>query len=147
MGKTMTHLCVPIFVTELGKARRAVATAAEAGADMVELRIDKLTDDSVLPVLLKEKLLPVIVTCRPVTEGGFSELGAGDRARQLIVAADHLADYVDIELQTLRELDLKSRSTIETLNLLTHTRLIVSSHDFSGRPEKLYNIVRDLKDR
>ena len=36
----MTHLCVPIFVTELEKARRDIAAALAAGADLVELRID-----------------------------------------------------------------------------------------------------------
>ena len=33
----MTHLCVPIFVTDLAMARRDIAAAAAAGADLVEL--------------------------------------------------------------------------------------------------------------
>ena len=36
----MTHLCVPIFVTELAKARAGIAAGGRGRADLVDLRID-----------------------------------------------------------------------------------------------------------
>ena len=39
----MTLLCVAIFLRDDAQARRDIALAAEAGADIVELRIDALT--------------------------------------------------------------------------------------------------------
>jgi hypothetical protein len=40
----MTYLCIAIFVSDEAQARRDIAVAAEAGADMVELRIDEVAD-------------------------------------------------------------------------------------------------------
>ena len=40
----MTHLCVAIFVRDIAQARREIATAVEAGADMIELRVDSFDD-------------------------------------------------------------------------------------------------------
>ena len=47
------------------QAKREIALASEAGADMVELRIDGLTDSDQIAALLEDNLLPVIVTRRP----------------------------------------------------------------------------------
>jgi len=54
----------------MAQAKRDVATAAEAGADMVELRIDALTNREFVEKvlgdgLLRHLVLPCIVTCRP----------------------------------------------------------------------------------
>ena len=37
----MTYLCVPIFVHTIEQANRDVALAAESGADLIELRVDR----------------------------------------------------------------------------------------------------------
>src|SRR6185437_12862387 len=66
----MTYLCVPIFVASVAQAKADIARAAEAGADLVELRIDQFTDDPELRQLLSEAVLPCILTCRPEWEGG-----------------------------------------------------------------------------
>ena len=57
----MTHLCVPIFVESVEQLKRDAALAGEAGADLLELRIDRLKESIELPQLS----LPFIVTCRP----------------------------------------------------------------------------------
>src|ERR1051325_10851603 len=41
----MTDLCVAIFVEDAAQVKRDVARAAEAGADLVELRVDRITDE------------------------------------------------------------------------------------------------------
>jgi 3-dehydroquinate dehydratase/shikimate dehydrogenase len=134
----MTYLCVPIFVRELAQAQRDAALAAEAGAEIVEYRIDNLVEQDSMPVvqLVKQSPLPCIVTCRPTWEGGESEASDVDRLRTLHEAAVGGASYIDVELETKkRQWDEASAAP---------SRLILSSHDFKGRPDRLYNLIRDL---
>ena len=152
----MTLLCVPIFVTDLDKARRDVALAAEAGAEIVELRIDQVSDANPtnLPSIIEvvENLsIPIIVTCRPAWEGGQSELPDGERMELLHRVGETGASYVDIELEMSRRRDTlndhKGKNEIDTL--LARPRdsrpgLIFSSHDFTGRPTRLTSIVQSL---
>ena len=135
----MTRLCVAIFVTDEAQARRDIALAAERGADVVELRVDTLDDVSVLIRLLESKLLPAIVTCRPTWEGGRSDLDDAGRGVTLSMAADAGADFVDVELVTAR----RHAATVAG-DRAAGARLIVSSHDFAGRPAKLANLVAEL---
>jgi 3-dehydroquinate dehydratase/shikimate dehydrogenase len=132
----MTRLCVAIFVTDVARARRDIAVAAETGADMVELRIDEFTDGDALAELLKASTLPCIVTCRPTWEGGRSEMDDEDRVAMLEKASTAGAACVDVELETTRRIkDIRARIP---------GQLIVSSHDFSARPDRLHNILIEL---
>ena len=70
----MTHLCVPIFVTDLAMARRDVEAAVVAGADLVELRVDKL--DAILTLLdtlLERQIWRRSSRIGRRAEGGFSD--------------------------------------------------------------------------
>lgn len=142
----MTHLCVPIFVTKLEKARRDIAAALAAGADLVELRIDRLDNpldqpenSSVLQILLEGCALPAIVTCRPIWEGGHSVLSDWKREEFLSFAARHNAKYIDFELAAFQEAPYWLQSMRPTPPVR-----ILSFHDFAGRPERLYNILEEL---
>lgn len=139
----MTHLCVPIFVTELGKARRDIAAATAVGADLVELRIDTLDDDEVVAILIRDRILPVIVTCRPQWEGGHSKLEDPERAARLEFAAAAAANNVDLELKTAQNRPDLLRRIVQALSA-NHGELILSSHDFSARPANLQQIVAQL---
>ena len=66
----MTHLCVPIFVHSLEQANRDAALAGEAGADLIEYRVDHFADASQIPALVRRSPLPCIVTCRSPREAG-----------------------------------------------------------------------------
>lgn len=200
----MTHLCVAIFVHDVAQAKRDIAQAAEAGADMVELRIDqflpqsdeyagrqigrvltkmgvlerdellealteqkecggllgqilikhgyiseaqlraaleaqaKMCQDTISP-LVKGAVLPCIVTCRPVWEGGHSNLEDGRRLQLLDLAISFGAAYADVELATYQRMGAFCDASAQH-------RMIVSSHDFQGRPDRLYNILRDLNE-
>src|SRR6266566_8316438 len=102
----MTRLCVPIFVKTMDQAKRDVALAAEAGADLVELRIDSLAnslkDHEVVQTIIRERMLPLIVTCRPISEGGRSELNTDDRGQLSMAAAEAGVEYFDIERAAFR---------------------------------------------
>jgi 3-dehydroquinate dehydratase/shikimate dehydrogenase len=137
----MTHLCVPILVNSIDQARRDAALAAEAGADMVEFRIDRLTDAADLPALFKGLVVPVVATCRPEREGGFSQLDDADRLILLAKAAEAGAAYVDVELD--RSLP-RAQPYIEQVPREHRPGVIVSSHDFKGRPDRLYNLIAEM---
>jgi 3-dehydroquinate dehydratase/shikimate dehydrogenase len=140
----MTRLCVAIFVKDLAQAIRDVATAAEAGADMVELRIDEFTDHDQLRQLLSDVRLPAIVTCRASWEGGHCELPEPQRLALLEVAATSGAAYIDIELEAYRRQDAVGQVNA-AVPRSKRPGLIVSAHDFKGRPARLTNILAEME--
>ncbi len=135
----MTFVCVPIVVEGAERALAEAALAAEHGADLVELRIDGFFDGSDeraadVARLVEQSPLPTIVTCRHESEGGESDLDAS-------VVADlyeHLAGqtrpprYVDIECA-------RCGPVADQLAAIGggETGVIVSMHDFEGRPADL----------
>jgi len=139
----VTHLCVPIFVTDLAQAKRDIAAAAEAGADMVELRLDRLKDFGIVPEVVRESILPVIATDRPTWEGGHSDADDAERMTLLMVAGCEGAKYIDIELQAVKSHEAVFRK-LRGGDDPREINLILSFHDFSGRPAKLYNIVKEM---
>jgi 3-dehydroquinate dehydratase type I len=64
--------------------------------DLIELRLDSVTDPSAAGAL-KDRRKPVIVTCRPVWEGGGFTGSEEDRRRILAEALNLGAEYVDVE--------------------------------------------------
>ena len=136
----MTRLCVPLFVSDVAQAQRDIAAAAEAGADMVELRVDTFDDRAQLAGLVDNAVIPTIVTCRPTWEGGKSELPEEQRWTLYADTAVHSAAYVDVELSTYKEMPVLQKQAI--------TRpLILSTHDFEGRPDRLTNLFMELNER
>jgi 3-dehydroquinate dehydratase/shikimate dehydrogenase len=138
----MTHLCVAIFVESVEQAKRDIATAIESGAEMIEFRVDAFQDDrgfirdESIGHLVHLARLPCIVTCRPVSEGGMCELTEDQRFIVLDNAFAGGAAYVDVELAACRSLPKECAA-------LGGSK-IVSIHDFSERPRRLYNIVDEL---
>ncbi len=129
----MTHLCVAIFVENVSQAKRDIATVAEAGADMVELRIDRFHDVTGIDTLLRAALVPCIVTCRATWEGGDAEMADDERVQLLESATAFTTPYVDVELETIRR--------VPDVHVRVPKSLIVSAHDFHGRPQRLHNLV------
>ncbi len=149
----MTHLCVSISVEApdeihiaLADARRAV----EHGADMVEWRVDALAEceDALRHVrtLVRESPVPCIVTIRGAREGGEWRGDETDRVsflEALCTASGEVAPtYIDFELADMQrsanvrqklELCVEHPGQVRTVG----TRLILSAHDFEGRPATL----------
>src|SRR5215831_6344427 len=70
-------VCVPIMVQEPASALADAMAARDAGADLVEFRIDEFFSGSgdeletkAVVRLVAESPLPCIVTCRVASEGG-----------------------------------------------------------------------------
>lgn len=128
-GRTL--LCVPI-TAETGEAAILDMYKAEEVADIVELRLDYIHELD-LGRLLAHKPLPVIATCRPVSERGrFS----GEESSRLSLLRDACrlgADFVDIELEAWSHFKAQGKS-----------KRIISYHNFKETPANLEDIVKRL---
>src|SRR5215212_10253459 len=105
------------------------------GADLVELRLDTVSDPDVAGALAGRRG-PVIVTCRAAWEGGKFKGSEDERRRLLADALAQGAEYVDIEWRAGFE------------DLLTSTagrRIVVSSHDFEKTPCDVADQARAMR--
>ena len=156
MATTLICCSIPIDDAEdlplgLDRARRA----AEEGARLVEWRIDALAEDpeaaSLVARLLEESPLPGIITCRSTAEGGLFEGDETDRVSLLeaIGTGPSAPRYIDFELADYQR-SANIRQKIELV--VDHERqardldtgLILSTHDFEGRPTDLMRRVTAL---
>lgn len=136
----MTRLCVPIFVNSVEQAKRDVARAIEAGADIVELRVDTVSDTSLVNEIFVSLKADLILTRRPERQGGHSEESDRQRLDWLNEARSEIAAWVDLEADAERA----------ALNywFLEHDarRVILSQHDFKGRPADLTKTFLAMQD-
>jgi 3-dehydroquinate dehydratase-1 len=97
--------------------------------DLFELRLDRLAGmaDRVENMLPKLRT-PLIVTARHPDEGGARELRLAQRRVLLARFLNH-ADYIDVELRSVREL----RSLLK-LAAKKNIRKIISFHNFKSTP-------------
>lgn len=122
-------LAVALGLPTTDDARRAMESLA-GRADVVELRLDLMAEYDVAR-LLRDRPLGVVVTNRPIREGGRFVGDETQRARPLLEAVDLGAEYVDVEWDApdlLADLARRRRAA---------TRLIASSHDFAAMPPDL----------
>ena len=129
-------ICVSIAAATTTLAL-AAARNAEPVADVLEIRLDSLSDPAVVPFLsLLNK--PLLFTNRPAWEGGNFAGPEADRVALLVAAAKAGAAYVDIELRCERHLFDQLRAAADA------TAIIVSWHDFNGTPAapELADILR-----
>ena len=109
--------------------------AAEAGADLVELRIDCLRREPDLKRILTNRLTPVVFTIRRGADGGLWR-GDEDKRQKLLREAIVMGvDYVDLEADTALEIPRPK---------FGKTKRIVSLHDFRRMPAKLEEIAEQL---
>lgn len=119
-----TLLCATVTATSMAELRRRRDQVA--GADLVELRLDGVTDLD-LGGALEGRRLPVVVTYRPTWQGGRYD---GDEAARVAVlerAWELGAEWVDVE-------DGAAEAFVARVG---GRRIIRSSHDFEGVPADL----------
>lgn len=111
-----------------GSLRRALKLRPGA-VDVLELRVDHFADaPDELFRAAQDLLAPLIVTVRHPREGGAGELKAKRRAELYWQFLD-LAEYVDVELQSLKSFDV-----ILSFAQSRGAKAIVSDHHFRGTP-------------
>jgi len=134
-------ICVPIFEKNYNSVLKSAKNSIEAGADLLEIRIDAIEDlnpDDVSSII-KEINYPLIATNRKIEEGGLFKGSELERTEILLSAAKN-ADFVDLELGTdkdcMNKIIKASKSTI------------ISFHDFKKTPsiDFLLEVVRRERD-
>jgi 3-dehydroquinate dehydratase/shikimate dehydrogenase len=136
----MTHLCTPIFVRTWAQAREDAVRAAQAGADMIEYRIDAITDEEMVRTIVNLSPLPCILTQRSVEEGGHATATPQARAEFLAKApANRMKTvYLDFEVAGWHGISQDQR------DLLAQRPLVLSHHDLVGRPPRLTNLIMEM---
>jgi 3-dehydroquinate dehydratase/shikimate dehydrogenase len=121
-------------VTARSMAELRAARDGVTDADMVELRLDGVADVDVAGALAG-RTRPVVVTCRPVWEGGRFDGSEDDRLRLLAEAIRQGAEYVDVEWRADRR----------ALPKADRTGIVLSHHDFDGVPADLPDQIRAMR--
>ena len=133
-------ICVPIFEKNYETILQSAKNSIEAGADLLELRIDVMNNPNPdeVSTIIKDINFPLIATNRKMEEGGFFKGSESERIDILLEAAKY-ANIVDIELETEEEYLEK------IINVSKST--IISYHDFNITPsiDFLLEIVRREK--
>jgi len=125
-------LCVTVTADTMAELRTRRDEVTDA--DMVELRLDMVKDPSAAAALEGRKH-PVIITCRPKSQGGHFTGSEEERRAILSEALSLGAEYVDLEW----------KGTCADLMKRTGGRnVIVSHHDFAGMPADLEAMSRDM---
>jgi 3-dehydroquinate dehydratase / shikimate dehydrogenase len=137
MSEHVVRVCAVITEETIDAARAAIKQAANV-ADLIEIRLDYLrdldfADPAGLHVLLDDKPLPAIITCRAASEGGRQQVADRVRLRLLVEGARRFADYCDIEASHYEEAARLSPDL---------SRLIVSYHNFDETPANI-NAIYD----
>ena len=127
-------LCETVTGDTMAALVSARDAAAGLGADIVELRLDGVKDLDVERALHGRRG-PVIVTCRPTWEGGRFAGSEEERRKVLARALTLGAEYVDVEWQ----------AQFDDVVRANPTRVVVSSHDFTGVPADLCTRVRAMR--
>lgn len=130
-----TLIAAPIAARDLESLKSQVQQAVAQGAGALELRADYLMGldadlaRAALHTVRTVATLPVIVTCRDPQEGGQNGYMPAVREEVLVAAVEAGADYVDLELRNA--LQGSAWDPLRSaLGAQSHTRLILSSHDF-----------------
>ena len=130
----MTDICATVFGRDTDAIRQA-RTAAEADADLVELRLDFMERPDPAGALA-DRRKPAVVTCRPVREGGTFDGAEEERLRILYEAHALGAEFIDVEW------DAVARPIVEA----RHGRgVIVSRHVFDGTPADASAMLERLR--
>src|SRR5438477_357042 len=131
----MTQICVALIeeTTEGMVARMAELAPV---ADLFEIRADRVIDLDLLTIL-RARTRPIILTCRPVSQGGAWDDEDPRRRLTLLEAVKRGFDYVDIELRS---------GFVDVMVEMVEEGLVVSHHDVQGTPEDLDSLYREMSD-
>jgi 3-dehydroquinate dehydratase / shikimate dehydrogenase len=116
-------------------AIRRARAAAEADADLVELRLDSMERPDAAAAL-EGRRKPAIVTCRPLREGGMFDGPEEDRLRVLSEAHARGAEFIDIEWDAVRAPVVTERAG---------RGVIVSRHVFDCTPRNAGAMLDHLR--
>ncbi len=112
-----------------------------SSVDAIELRLDYLKkswDMIELSALRKACSLPVIITLRSVSQGGYYAFSETKRLEDILELCSLDPDYLDLEYTVPAQFIRKIRNDYPEI------RLILSYHNFNATPENLWLIFQDI---
>ena len=132
----LAQLCITVIGRTADEIRRE-RVAAEADADLVELRLDAM-DRPDAAAALHGRTKPAIVTCRPRREGGMFDGPEEARLRVLDEAHAAGAEFIDVEWDAVAAPVMRARGG---------RGVVVSRHVFDGTPSDAAAMLDDLRRR
>lgn len=144
------QICVSVMPRSADEAKTLQDKAKRKGADLVEIRLDRLKRPSELRWVSQTEI-PMIATVRPTDHGGEFTGSKEERFRTLLDAAQIGFDYVDIDdstdgleakIKTLKDSGVKiicSHHDIETTPPLPQLKEILNRNSRNGAD--IYKIV------
>ncbi len=130
---SQARLCATVTAETTAELR--AARDAVHGADLVELRLDGVRDPDVEGALAGRSA-PVLVTCRPVWEGGRFNGSEEERGRILRRALELGADWVDLEWRGGFDRLIAGR---------LGRNVVLSMHDFEATPADVESQYRAMR--
>jgi len=130
----VAELCITVIGKTADEIRRARA-AAEADADLVELRLDSMERPDAAAAL-EGRSKPAIVTCRPLREGGMFDGAEEERLRVLSQAHAYGAEFIDLEWDSVQAPVMQARAG---------RGVIVSRHVFDCTPRNAAQILDSIR--
>ena len=129
-----------MICVSIGRTRHKMVTAehralAAKGAELVELRLDWLSQPPDLERLLKDRPTPCIVTCRRQVDRGRWKGTEQQRQSLLRAAIWAEVEYVDLEDDVGGSIPRRGK-----------TKRIISHHDFEETPQELEAIHAKMCD-
>lgn len=138
----MSLICASLIESEINKMINYAKLAERKGAQIIELRLDKLKNISgaTISKLRKEIALPIIATIRPFYEGGEFKKSENLRLELIKKIIENSYDYLDVELRAAR----KYRAILEYAKKHS-VKTIISYHDFTKTPakEEIYSYINE----
>ncbi|WP_261362971.1 shikimate dehydrogenase [Rubinisphaera margarita] len=128
-------ICVSVGRTRLKMMRKEHEALAQAGAELVELRLDWIKQISDISVLLKNRPTPTVVTCRRAEDRGRWRGTEEERQTLLRSAIVDGVDFVDLEVDIAKKIPRYGR-----------TKRIISYHNFEETPANLNEIYEQMSD-
>jgi 3-dehydroquinate dehydratase/shikimate dehydrogenase len=108
--------------------------AAEAGVDLVELRIDCLRRDADIKRILKDRPTPLVFTIRRGSDGGLWRGNEEKRQGLIREAIAAGVDYVDLEMDIAPQ-----------IRRFGKTKRIISYHNMKGTPVDIRDIAEQCE--
>lgn len=122
-------ICASVIGDTVDVMMARLDKAIGQGADVVELRLDRLQDQAEWSELNQDKI-PTIITNRTIREGGSFKGSESDRIGVLLEAVDEKVACIDIEFSTSRKYLDKVIDAVED----SETSLILSFHTHDKIP-------------
>ena len=134
-GANRAMICVTIGRGRHSSLAEEWKEAAEAGVDLVELRIDCLRREPDLKRILKDRPTPIVFTIRRGVDGGLWRGNEEKRQQLLREAIAAGVDYVDLEM------DIAPK-----IRRFGKTKRIISYHNMKTTPVDLADIAEQCEE-